>query len=274
MFHGEGDDPDIRGPIEGIDRQRRREEFLDFGCTDRPVQKQQIAPGLVPDDLLIGSLCRCDAVDVHSGPRDNDIFAHRSRQHDRRLIWNTQKRVGLCGCRGFFCVFVLHRKRRLLSIDGECLIEELCLLEVVAGFGACSRTGGFGARNATERVVCISTETIEHLATQEWPCTHVLGFFLDPNEWCSLGVLGQDFVESGLWEGIILFESVDRHVFQAAFFAFLEQVVIDLTATEQDALDLGSVDACVLIGDESLELSGGQFFDVGDCEFVAKQALG
>lgn len=112
------------------------------------------------------------------------------------------------------------------------------------------------------------------MATQEWPCTHVFGFFLDPNQRRSLGVLGQDFVEFGLWEGIILFESVDRHVFEAAFFAFLEQVVVDLAATEQDAFDLGGVDARVLIGDEPLELSGGQFFDVGDCALVAKQALG
>ncbi|MCY1505896.1 hypothetical protein D9M68_401240 [compost metagenome] len=97
-------------------------------------------------------------------------------------------------------------------------------------------------------------------------------FFLTPDHVLEVLVRSQGFGQILFRERIELLDTDDRDVVATFGTALLQQVVVDLAAAQDDAVDLLRIQA-VDLADDSLERAVGQFFQGRDGQLVAQQRL-
>src|SRR5712691_764752 len=73
------------------------------------------------------------------------------------------------------------------------------------------------------------------------PATHVLRFLLRPNKLFRVRISAEQFAQSREWEGIKLLHSHNRQALLTRFLPRFNQIVMDLTAAKNDALNCARV---------------------------------
>ena len=97
-----------------------------------------------------------------------------------------------------------------------------------------------------------------HLLFDVIPRAHVFRLFLNPIQFGILRITPQHIVQTLQWEGIKLFHANQRHIIAVQFFALVEQIIVDLAARQQNALDL--IAQMLRIANHFLERAARQIF--------------
>ena len=102
------------------------------------------------------------------------------------------------------------------------------------------RRGGRGSPDI-DRALGFAANSRQNVVFQtrrnERPAAHIFSFFLAPDNFCIFK--SRQFLNQSLdRERIKLFQAQDVNVFQSTFLPFFEQIVVNLAAAQNDALDL------------------------------------